>query len=164
MSALIHSFRTSSRGAQIFRAATVRERPARTGSRARACRSLTVAALTACGGQLADRQVDAVGNVLVYSASAQGAYSGTDNAGFTPTTTQAWVTWEGTQVGAGSVGVQVFDGAGAVLYGQSAKRDEVPSGQATSVGKAGSWRLSVKFDKASGFVKVKVEGSTGGTP
>ncbi len=128
-------------------------------------RAALILVLAGCGaGRIAGREVSAVGNVFTYAATATGGVEASEEERFNPTTGRAWVTWDGTQIAAGSVRAQIYDGRGVSVYGATAQASGVPPGQATDLGQSGSWRIVVSYQRATGAVRLRVEGSTGGGP
>src|SRR5690349_17403382 len=93
------------------------------------------------GGQMLNKNTSSVGNLFTFSADFKGGYSGTETDSWQPTTQQAWVTWDGTAITAGKVGLNLFDANGVGVGGESVTSSSVPVGQATTVGTPGQWRV-----------------------
>ncbi len=116
------------------------------------------------GGSIRNKSVSSVGNLFTFTADLKGAYSGSDDETWSPTTQQAWVTWDGTAVTAGQIGLELFDANSASVLSETVTASQVPAGQASAVGAAGNWRVLVTFDGATGSLALKIQGSTGGAP
>ncbi|MFN7133383.1 MAG: hypothetical protein ACK4N5_14990 [Myxococcales bacterium] len=117
-------------------------------------------ALLGCGGgALEDRQLVSTSGRLTYQVRAEG-YEGSDLLPWNNSGTQAVVDWKGTALTAGSVTLQLVDGAGTPLYEKTATPGSVPAVSTTEVqGVTGDWKATVLFREATGTVALELQGA-----